>query len=261
MGYPITIDNFSGPLDLLLHVIEQNQVSINDICLVEITTQYLNYLRAAQEFDLELASEFLLVGATLLRLKISTLLPKDSGQDQEHLETEGGQVIPETGESLIRRLAEYKEFKRAAAELAERMEARMHVFLGNNRNFAAKGKLNEDLLPEITLEELARLASDVFRRGQNNGKQKLVPGLQEVSLGQVVDWVRQVLGHCHRRTRFSWLIKGLALRQRIAVFVSLLEMGSKRLVTLEQEHLFGDFWIAKVKPSARGDSELALRSH
>ena len=97
--YPIKIDNFEGPIDLLLYLIEKNKMDIYEINLTEITEQYMEYLNKMQELNLEIASEFLVMASTLLYLKSKNLLPK---QEEEEEITE---------EELIRRIVEYKKFK------------------------------------------------------------------------------------------------------------------------------------------------------
>lgn len=261
MSYPITIDKFSGPLDLLLYLIEQNQLSINDISVVEITRQYMGYLRAAQKFNLELASEFLLVGATLLRIKIKTLLPADDIQNADGTEIEVGHMVPQSRDGLVQRLTQYKEFKEVSAKLAQLMEQRINVYLSGNHGAGFEAKFYGDLLPGITVEEIGKIASAIMSQGKNSTQDSFTQGWQEVNLGQVTEWIKQVLSHCHGGISFRRLVAGLRLRQRIAVFVSLLEMARKRWLTLKQDHLFGDVWVAKIKPLAGGGSELASRSH
>ena len=97
--YAIKIDNFEGPIDLLLYLIEKNKMDIYEINLTEITEQYMEYLNEMQELNLEIASEFLVMASTLLYLKSKNLLPK---QEEEEEITE---------EELIRRIVEYKKFK------------------------------------------------------------------------------------------------------------------------------------------------------
>src|SRR5699024_11200645 len=108
--YPIKIDNFEGPIDLLLYLIEKNKMDIYEINLTEITEQYMEYLNEMQELNLEIASEFLVMASTLLYLKSKNLLPK---QEEEEEITE---------EELIRRIVEYKKFKEISKTFKENYE-------------------------------------------------------------------------------------------------------------------------------------------
>ena len=98
--YSIKIDNFEGPLDLLIFLIEKNKMNIYDINLTEITDQYIEYLNAMEEMNLEIASEFLIMASSLLYLKSKKLLPKQEDETEELTE-----------EELIRRIIEYKKYK------------------------------------------------------------------------------------------------------------------------------------------------------
>ena len=100
---------FEGPLDLLMHLIESNKIDIYDIPIVEITEQYIGYLRNLQEFDMELASEFLVMAATLLQIKSRMLLPKDAREDEDEEEDPRLQ--------LVQMLVEYRRIKGAAQNL------------------------------------------------------------------------------------------------------------------------------------------------
>ena len=106
--YSIKIDNFEGPLDLLIYLIEKNKMDIYDIHLAEITDQYIEYLNAMEKLNLEIASEFLVMASSLLYLKSKRLLPKEE-EDTEEL----------TEEELIRRIIEYKKYKEISGKLKE----------------------------------------------------------------------------------------------------------------------------------------------
>ena len=110
MGIDIKINVFEGPLVLLLHLIEKNKVDIFDIPISEITSQYLSYIRSMEEEDLDVMSEFLVMAATLLKIKAKMLLP--AGEEEEE---EG-----DPREELVRRLIEYKIYKYASLQLKER---------------------------------------------------------------------------------------------------------------------------------------------
>lgn len=119
MGIDIKINVFEGPLDLLLHLIEKNKVDIYDIPISEITSQYLSYIRSMEEEELDVMSEFLVMAATLLKIKAKMLLP--AGEEEEE---EG-----DPREELVRRLIEYKIYKYASLQLKEReMAAEKKLF-------------------------------------------------------------------------------------------------------------------------------------
>lgn len=121
-AYRVRLEAFEGPLDLLMHLIEKNKIDIYDIPIAALTEQYLAYLEQFKEFDLEIASEFLVMAATLLQIKSRVLLPKppaaiDSGEEEE-----------DPRQELVARLLEYRRFKEICASLEALAEAQAQVF-------------------------------------------------------------------------------------------------------------------------------------
>ena len=114
MAYRVKLEQFEGPLDLLLHLISQSELDIKDIFVSEITSQYLAYMSEVDELDMDTASEFLTMAATLLYIKSRQLLPRPPREDEEEED-------PET--LLIRQLREYQAFKEAGAQLQQLLEA------------------------------------------------------------------------------------------------------------------------------------------
>src|SRR5262249_20449706 len=110
--YPVRLQNFEGPLDLLLHLIKKNELNIYDIPIVLITQQYLDYLDLMQELDLDVAGEFLVMAATLIHIKSRTLLPRPAPTQDDPAE--------DPREALVRRLIEHQRFKAAAELLHDR---------------------------------------------------------------------------------------------------------------------------------------------
>ncbi|MCF0146088.1 MAG: segregation/condensation protein A, partial [Eubacterium sp.] len=113
MSLDVKLQVFEGPLDLLLHLIEKNKIDIYDIPIVEVTEQYLEYVRRLEHEDLELTSEFMLMAATLIDIKCRMLLPSDSSVEEEE---------EDPREELVQQLIAYKEYKAKAGLLRERME-------------------------------------------------------------------------------------------------------------------------------------------
>src|SRR3989442_14291930 len=120
--YKVKLEVFAGPLDLLLYLIKQDEINIYDISLERITRQYLEYLQAFKELNIELAGEFIVMAANLIYLKSRSLLPLD----QQPPEEDAGEEDPRW--ELIRQLIEYKKFKEAAAELHLRELEQERIF-------------------------------------------------------------------------------------------------------------------------------------
>ena len=146
LPYQVKIENFEGPLDLLLHLIKKNEINIYDIPIALIAQQYLDYLSVMKELNLGVAGEFLVMAATLLHIKSRMLLPVEEAAVDE----DDG---PDPREELVRRLLEYKQFKEAASQLDYKERLWRDVF---SRESGSEVELTKDenLLDEISLFDL-----------------------------------------------------------------------------------------------------------
>ena len=158
--YPIKIDNFEGPLDLLCHLIDKNKVDVCDIKISEITDQYLDYINAMEEMNLEIASEFLVMASTLIYLKSKSLLPKEVENEEEISE-----------EELIRRIIEYKKYKEISLKLKEMFNENSKVFFKNPDEVKLpKQKLEVEYNKEVLTEAYASIIEKSSQRLNKNAK-------------------------------------------------------------------------------------------
>ena len=237
------MEHFQGPLDLLLHLIEKNKVNIYDIPIVEITNQYLEYVRAMEREDLNVVSEFLVMAATLLDIKARMLLPKE-------VDEEGEEIDPRA--ELVERLLEYKTYKLMAQELASlEDDAGQHLYKRPTiPREVAKYETPVDLdqlLDGWTLAKLKRVFEQVMRRQEykrdpirsNFGTIRREP----VSLEQRIV---SVLGYARKRRRFGFrqLLETQADRLEVVVtFLAILELMKVGKIHLTQETTFGEMQI------------------
>ncbi|HOE95066.1 MAG TPA: segregation/condensation protein A [Candidatus Sumerlaeota bacterium] len=148
--YTVKLPIFEGPLDLLLHLIKMNEMEITEITISAIIGQYLEYLRMMESLDLEIAGDFLVMAATLLNIKLRTLLPPPREGEEEQGEEELNDFL--NARQLMQRLIEYRKFKEAALELGRRHEKRAQIFL------------REVALPRLTeAEENAEIRGDLHK--------------------------------------------------------------------------------------------------
>lgn len=140
--YRVKLEVFSGPLDLLLHLIKVEEVDIYDIPIARITSQYLRYVELMKNLDLEVAGEFILMAATLIRIKTRLLLPHDDEDGDE----------PDPREELILALVEYKKFKEASEILSERSRIEEHIYVPPSPVEDFEGRI--DLQPMTSLYDL-----------------------------------------------------------------------------------------------------------
>ncbi len=205
LPYQVKIENFEGPLDLLLHLIKKNEINIYDIPIALIAQQYLDYLSVMKELNLAVAGEFLVMAATLLHIKSRMLLPvEEAAVDEE----EG----PDPREELVRRLLEYKQFKEAASQLDYKERLWRDVF---SREPAPLADLRQDesLLEEVSLFDLVDALQAVLARHPGKRLVEIIPDNLTV------------------RTRMSAIIEALEERESLA-FTALFEESSHRLIVI-----------------------------
>ena len=159
----IKIDEFEGPLDLLLHLIEKNKVNIYDIPIVEITNQYMDYIHQMEREDLNVMSEFMVMAATLISIKCRMLLPREVTEEGEE---------EDPREELVRQLLEYKMYKYMSYELRDRMaEAAKNVYklptIPKEVLSYREPVDTEDLLDGLTLEKLNQIFQSVMKRQED----------------------------------------------------------------------------------------------
>jgi segregation and condensation protein A len=239
MGYHIKLDLFEGPLDLLLHLISKAKIRIEDVSITEITEQYLDYLDQMKQFDVDIASEFLLMAANLLYIKSRALLPKPNPKVDEE---------PDPEQDLIRRLAEYKKYKEASIRLKERESIYSNIFYKLPEEMIDK---NAEPLPTI-VEGTPR---DLFlayvkalqKRSSKRVEGRVYPIRKKVlSIEEKIIELQGIL-HITPQCSFSDLIHDQHQRaDKIITFLALLEMLKKNLIYISQEGQFADIIIRRV---------------
>jgi segregation and condensation protein A len=236
--YHIKLERFEGPLDLLLHLIKIEEIDIYDIPIAHITLQYLSYIEIMQMLDLDVAGEFLVMAATLMRIKARMLLPASPIEEEEEGE--------DPREELVRRLLEYKRFKEAAQALREREEQRRLVF---ERGFSEIAMENgEAVLEEATLFDLM----DALRQALSRVSE--VP-IHEVE-AEKLDVVRRIaeisrLLRAKGKVVFSELLEQCGSRlEIIGTFISILELVRTGRAGTVQRRSFGEIWIYSLEGRA-----------
>lgn len=260
MSYRVSTQAYSGPFDLLLQLVTRQKVDIGSISIAEVAEQYLAEVERLEALDLDVASDFLLVAATLLDIKAASLVPDEpvrarlDEEDQEEFAELDGDALREV---LIARLIAYKQFKGAAAALGARMEAesRMHPRVaGPDPEFL---NLMPDYLAGITLRGLAVICADIDGRREKFllEAEHVAPRRMPIEL-TVASVDRVTIARPH--ITFRELLDGDATtEQLVATFLAILELAKRGSVTLEQEENFGTISIYRVAGAAEyhpGDS-------
>lgn len=257
MSISYKLEQFEGPLDLLLHLIEKNKVSIYDIPIAEITDQYLEYVSQMEREDLKVVSEFLVMAATLLDIKSRMLLPAEVNE-------EGEEEDPRA--ELVERLLEYKMYKYMAFELKDRELDAEKVFYKNPTIPKEVARYEppvdlDKLLDGLTLAKLQRIFESVMKRREdkvdpirsNFGTIRQEPVSLEEKITSVMDYARK-----HRRFSFRAMLERQGDKLEVVVtFLAVLELMKIGKIHLTQEHLFDDMEIETLEEEGN-EEELNL---
>lgn len=233
MSYAVKLDNFEGPLDLLLHLIRKNEMDICDIPIAEITSQYLTVLDAMKQLNLDIAGEFLVMAATLLQIKSRMLLPQAEEETPEEEEFD-----PRA--ELIRRLLEYQKYKGAAEAFDELPQLERDVFV---RKVAADagGPEPEEELESIGIYQLV----EVFRELLRAHPEEVFHEVDAERLS-VAERIHSILARLEGRESlvFGELLPERAGRGEVVVtFLALLELTRMQVLRLLQHRRLGTIWL------------------
>ena len=254
MSYRVSTQVYSGPFDLLLQLVTRQKVDIGAISISEVAEQYLAEAERIEALDLDVASDFLLVAATLLDIKAASLVPQeapskavDDDEDDEDLEELSALDGDALREVLIQRLIAYKQFKGAAAALGARMQAesRMHPRVaGPDPEFLG---LMPDYLAGITLRGLAVICADLDGKRQTFLLEAEHVAPHRVPLDLTVASVDRFT-MAHQTCTFRELLDGDATTEQLVVtFLAMLELAKRGSLTLSQNEIFGTIQINRVE--------------
>jgi len=231
--YRVNLEVFSGPLDLLLYLIKTEEVDIYDIPIARITRQYLRYIDMMTTLDLEVAGEFILMAATLIRIKTRLLLPHDENDPEEH----------DPREELIMALVEYKKYKEAGDILRDRALEEEQVAIPPSPVEKIEGRL--ELTPMTGLYDLVVAFRDVVSHKRAEVVHEVVP--EEVSIEERMEVVLGLLAQKESVT-FVELFADIPRRMvAIVTFIALLEMSRDRRVRIYQAVPFSEVRVYRTE--------------
>ena len=236
--YKVTLSVFEGPLDLLLHLIHENEIDIYNIPIAEITAQYLEYLGAMESLDLEIAGEWLVMAATLVEIKSRMLLPREKPVKSEDDETF------DPRRELVERLIEYEKFKTAAELFREKEDLRSRVFV------RGPVELQFDLRPSFSLENIS--PDDLLSALQSllaEAEGEPVTTIQrrkitvQIRIRELWYKVRESAGQLTFRELFD---DDRSPTDIVITFLALLELLKSGRIAVRQEQAFGPIMIQQV---------------
>jgi len=245
MPLSIKVTNFEGPFDLLLHLIKKNEMNIYDINIVEITNQYLDYLKNMKEMDLNVTSEFIVIAATLIEIKSKYLLPKvkEENNPDDEIDVE---------KELLNKLIEYRKYK-VIAENLKMMEQGVGIMISKKPEIIEEDNKNAqeiDFLKDISIFDLYNSYNNLMldyinKMNTNNIINKKIL-VDEYKIEDKMDELQQKIDS-FGKIHFTNLIYGYSSKLEIIVtFLALLELIKIRSVTVIQESNFKDIYLERV---------------
>jgi len=250
LPYQVRIENFEGPLDLLLHLIKKSEINIYDIPIALIARQYLDYIEAMKELNLTVAGEFLVMAATLLQIKSKMLLPMEESIEDEE---EG----PDPREELVRRLLEYKKFKEAARQL-DTQERLWREIYSRAPSPPFEMESDDHLLDNVGLFDLVDALQGVLNRNPGKKLLEIIP--DNLTVRDRMNAVLEALEGVESVTFVSLFEASCHRMVIIVTFLALLELIRLRTVRVCQAENFGPILVSRAfslvpDPAELDDSE------
>lgn len=232
MNINFKINEFEGPLDLLLHLIKENKMDIMNIEIEKITEQYISYLNEQEKMNLEIASEYLVMASELIELKSKLLLPNPKVE-----ETEEESIDPR--EELVNRLLEYQAYKEITKVLKEKEELRKEIYTKSPENI--KNYIEEDtkLSSDITLDDLVEAFKKYLERKKESRPLKTKVTTNEISVSSRRLEIKSILKK-KPKVSFFELFPVLNKEYIVATFLAILEMAKNKELKITQNKNFDD---------------------
>lgn len=236
----VSIKGFDGPLDLLLHLIQQYEMDIYQVPLAEVTDQYLAYLNTMQTLQLEIAGEYLVMAATLLAIKSRQLLPVYE-EDLAFFEEE-----PEVDlqDHLIQQLIEYRKFKYAANELKKEETSRLEFYEKEPEDLSAYEKEKPLEKNQVTTIDLFLAFHEVLQRAKGVKKHQATIEKEDMSVADKVIWLKEHLFKKQTVKSFSSLFQSSEKTEVVNTFLAVLELMKEGFLEAKQGDNFSEIYFS-----------------
>ena len=236
MHYEVKINEFEGPLDLLLHLIKKSNIDIYDISLEEITNQYLDYINSMKKLNLDIASEYLIMASELLEYKSKSLLPKKETQVDEYEE--------DPKEELIKKLVDYKKYKEITSTFKELENIRSDIYTKSPSNISEYGEkeVNND---NVTIDDLINAFKKFMNRKEFEKPIHTKITTKELSVSERIVGIRNIL-KSRKSIDFVDLFDNYTKSYVVVTFLSILEMSKNEEIVIIQDNNFSNIMIEGV---------------
>ena len=233
MNIEFKINEFEGPLDLLLHLIKESKMDIMNIEIEKITEQYMAYLDSQEKMNLEIASEYLVLASELIEIKSKLLLPNVK------VDEEGEEVEEDPREELVKRLLEYQAYKEITKELKRREEIRSQVYTKIPENYANYCDGHVEVKVEYEIDDLVNALKNYLLRKKENKPLNTKVTINEISVSSRRHDIRNML-KTKKRVSFFELFPIVSKDYIVATFLAVLEMAKSKELVIRQEENFGE---------------------
>ena len=235
MEYNIKIDEFEGPLDLLLHLIKKSNISIYDISIEEVTKSYLDYINKMEELNINVASEYLVMAAELMEIKSKSLLPKND-EEEENEEEEVSK------ENLINKLVEYKKYKEMTSKFRELELNRNNIYIKSPENI--NNYIDDELVynEEEDVQKLVEAFQKFLDRKELEKPLKTKITNKEYSVKERKNSIRKIL-ETRRKVEFTELFDIVNKSYVAVTFLSILEMSKEKVINIKQDKNFDSIYL------------------
>lgn|SRR5690606_13804579 len=238
-AYEVKLDAFEGPLDLLLHLVNELEIDIYDIPVAEITEQYMEYVNTMQKIELNIASEYLVMAATLLEIKSAMLLPK------KEVITEDDEYEEDPREELINRLIEYRKYKHAAEELQEKELEENQLYTRSPFQFDEDFVKNDaDERGDVSIYDLLEALGKVFERKEWNAPLDTKISRMEISIEERMDEILLKIKQSNHPLVFDQLFPFPNRTHMVTTFLAVLQLIKNRQIQCRQEKHFHPIYIS-----------------
>lgn len=229
MEYEVKIDAFEGPLDLLLHLIKESKVDIWDIKIVDITNQYLNYIKSMEKLNLNIASEYLVMASELMEMKSKMLLPRYQDENEEE--------EVDQREQLIQRLIEYQKYKEMTKSFKELEEVRHEFYTKAPESLKEYVDESTVISSDVTLDDLMNAFQKFIERKKLEKPLSTTVTKKEITVEERRATIRNILRK-KKKVDFFELFEEVTKEYIVVTFLAVLEMAKKQEIIIYQENNF-----------------------
>lgn len=238
MNYTIEINNFEGPLDLLLHLIKKAELDICEISIVEITKQYLDYINLMESMNLNIASEYLTMAAELIEIKSSILLPKKKIDNEDDYEED-------PKENLINRLIEYEKYKEISEVLKKYEQDRKELYTKKPTDLEIYNTVTNEISEDFDLNDLMSALNKMLDRKKLDKPLNTKITNREYSITERSNQIKNILKN-KKQVEFTDLFDIYSKDYIVITFLSILTMARHQELNITQDKNFGKIMIERV---------------